>query len=92
VFEENLEAQRRKCLFRKHADAIAAQPYYSKGINSDGGEAGVGVVTSAAKRAFMHKFSEQEFWGLVPKIRQGTRRWPSKCVSHTSVKLHATSG
>uniref|UniRef100_A0ACD5WCJ0 Uncharacterized protein n=1 Tax=Avena sativa TaxID=4498 RepID=A0ACD5WCJ0_AVESA len=66
VFEENLEAHVGKCPFRKHADALAAQPYYSKGINSGGGEAD---VTSAAKRASVHKLSEEEFWGLVAKIR-----------------------
>ncbi|KAM0878834.1 hypothetical protein ACQ4PT_034646 [Festuca glaucescens] len=69
VFEENLEAHVGKCPFRKHADALAAQPYYSKGINSGGGEAGGGAVTSAAKRASVHKLSEEEFWGLVAKIR-----------------------
>ncbi|KAM0928284.1 hypothetical protein ACQ4PT_002389 [Festuca glaucescens] len=69
VFQENLEAHVGKCPFRKHADALAAQPYYSKGVNSGGGEAGGGVVTSAAKRSSVHKLSEQEFWGLVAKIR-----------------------
>ena len=69
MFEENLEAHVGKCPFRKHADALAAQPYYSKGINSGGGEAGVAAVTSAAKRASVHKLSEEEFWALVAKIR-----------------------
>ncbi|CAM0877705.1 unnamed protein product [Alopecurus aequalis] len=69
VFEDNLEAHVGKCPFRKHADALAAQPYYSKGINSGGGESGAATVTSAAKRASVHKLSEEEFWGLVAKIR-----------------------
>nr|BAJ88805.1 predicted protein [Hordeum vulgare subsp. vulgare] len=69
VFEENLEAHVGKCPFRKQADALAAQPYYSKGINSGGGEAGGAAVTSATKRASVHKLSEEEFWGLVVKIR-----------------------
>nr|XP_051177221.1 tRNA:m(4)X modification enzyme TRM13 isoform X1 [Lolium perenne] len=66
VFEDNLEAHVGKCPFRKHANALAAQPYYSKAINSGGGGA---ALTSAAKRAAVHKLSEQEFRGLVAKIR-----------------------
>jgi tRNA:m4X modification enzyme len=66
VFEDNLEAHVGKCPFRKHADALAAQPYYSKGVNSGGGGA---AVSSAAKRAAVHKLSEEGFWGLVAKIR-----------------------
>ena len=69
MFEDNLEAHVGKCPFRKHADALAAQPYYSKGINSGGGEAGGAAITSAIKRASVHKLSEEEFWGLVAKIR-----------------------
>lgn len=67
MFEENLEAHVGKCPFRKQADALAAQPYYSKGINSGGG--GGADVTSATKRALVHGLSEEEFWGLVAKIR-----------------------
>jgi tRNA:m4X modification enzyme len=66
VFEDNLEAHVGKCPFRKHADALAAQPYYSKAINSGGGG---GAVTSAAKRVAVHKLSEQDFRGLLAKIR-----------------------
>ncbi|XP_037444302.1 tRNA:m(4)X modification enzyme TRM13-like isoform X1 [Triticum dicoccoides] len=69
VFEENLEAHVGKCPFRKQADALAGQPYYSKGINSGGGDAGGAAVTSASKRASVHKLSEEEFWALVGKIR-----------------------
>ncbi|XP_006650853.1 tRNA:m(4)X modification enzyme TRM13 [Oryza brachyantha] len=68
VLEENLEAHVSKCPLRKHAAALAAQPFYSKGINSGVGEGG-GGVTSAAKRAAVHKLVEDELRALVEKIK-----------------------
>ncbi|TVU43907.1 hypothetical protein EJB05_03327, partial [Eragrostis curvula] len=68
VLEENLEAHVSKCPLKKQAAALAAQPYYSKGVNSGGGETGRGV-TSAEKRAILYKLTEEEFRGLLRKIR-----------------------
>ncbi|WVZ61144.1 hypothetical protein U9M48_011062 [Paspalum notatum var. saurae] len=68
VLEENLEAHVGKCPLKKHVAALAAQPYYSKGINSGGGETGRGV-TSAEKRAAVYRLTEDEFQGLIGKIR-----------------------
>ncbi|KAL6636586.1 hypothetical protein ACP70R_024158 [Stipagrostis hirtigluma subsp. patula] len=68
VLEENLEAHVGKCPLKKQATALAAQPYYSKGVNSGGGEAGRGV-TSAEKRAAVYWLTEEEFRGLLGKIR-----------------------
>ncbi|TVU44301.1 hypothetical protein EJB05_03737, partial [Eragrostis curvula] len=68
VLEENLEAHVSKCPLKKQAAALAAQPYYSEGVNSGGGETGRGV-TSAEKRAIIYKLTEEEFRGLLGKIR-----------------------
>uniref|UniRef100_A0A0E0KL58 tRNA:m(4)X modification enzyme TRM13 n=1 Tax=Oryza punctata TaxID=4537 RepID=A0A0E0KL58_ORYPU len=68
VLEENLEAHVGKCPLKKQAAALAAQPFYSKGINSGGGEGG-GGVTSAAKRAAVHKLTEDELRALIEKIK-----------------------
>ncbi|CAN6297178.1 unnamed protein product, partial [Urochloa humidicola] len=68
VLEENLEAHVGKCPLKKRAAALAAQPYYSKGINSGGAEAGRGI-TSAEKRAAVYRLTEDEFRGLLGKIR-----------------------
>uniref|UniRef100_A0A0E0D956 tRNA:m(4)X modification enzyme TRM13 n=1 Tax=Oryza meridionalis TaxID=40149 RepID=A0A0E0D956_9ORYZ len=70
VLEENLEAHVGKCPLKKQAAALAAQPFYSKGINSGGGE-GRGGVTSAAKRALVHKLTEDELRALIEKIKSG---------------------
>ncbi|KAF0912343.1 hypothetical protein E2562_014011 [Oryza meyeriana var. granulata] len=68
VLEENLEAHVSKCPLKKQTAALAAQPFYSKGINSGGGEGG-GGVTSAAKRAAVHKLTEDELHALIEKIK-----------------------
>uniref|UniRef100_A0A0D9ZFD4 tRNA:m(4)X modification enzyme TRM13 n=1 Tax=Oryza glumipatula TaxID=40148 RepID=A0A0D9ZFD4_9ORYZ len=68
VLEENLEAHVGKCPLKKQAAALAAQPFYSKGINSGGGEGG-GGVTSAAKRALVHKLTKDELRALIEKIK-----------------------
>ncbi|RLN20051.1 hypothetical protein C2845_PM02G42510 [Panicum miliaceum] len=68
VLEENLEAHVGKCPLKKQVAALAAQPYYSKGINSGGAEAGRGI-TSAEKRAAVYRLTEDEFRGLLGKIR-----------------------
>uniref|UniRef100_A0A0D9W116 tRNA:m(4)X modification enzyme TRM13 n=1 Tax=Leersia perrieri TaxID=77586 RepID=A0A0D9W116_9ORYZ len=65
VLEENLETHVSKCPFKKQAAALAAQPFYSKGINSRGGEG----VTSAAKRATVHRLTEDELRALIEKIK-----------------------
>lgn len=68
MLEENLEAHVGKCPLKKRVAALAAQPYYSKGINSGGAEAG-SFITSAEKRASVHRLTEDEFRGLLGKIR-----------------------
>ncbi|CAN6308637.1 unnamed protein product [Urochloa humidicola] len=68
VLEGNLEAHVGKCPLKKRAAALAAQPYYSKGINSGGAEAGRGI-TSAEKRAAVYRLTEDEFRDLLDKIR-----------------------
>ncbi|KAL5218706.1 hypothetical protein ABZP36_019390 [Zizania latifolia] len=68
VLEENLEAHVSKCPLKKQAAVLAEQPFYSKGINSAGGE-GRGGVTSAAKRAAVHRLTEDELRALIEKIR-----------------------
>nr|CAB3497582.1 unnamed protein product [Digitaria exilis] len=68
VLEENLEAHVGKCPLKKRVAALAAQPYYSKGINSGGAEAG-SFITSAEKRAAVYRLTEDEFRGLLGKIR-----------------------
>ncbi|XP_062214076.1 tRNA:m(4)X modification enzyme TRM13 [Phragmites australis] len=68
VLEENLDAHVGKCPLKKQVAALAAQPYYSKGVNSGGGEAGRGV-TSAEKRAAVYGLTEEEFRNLLGKIR-----------------------
>nr|CAB3492597.1 unnamed protein product [Digitaria exilis] len=68
VLEENLEAHVGKCPLKKRVAALAAQPYYSKGINSGRAEAG-SFITSAEKRAAVYRLTEDEFRGLLGKIR-----------------------
>ncbi|KAK3145587.1 hypothetical protein QOZ80_3BG0254800 [Eleusine coracana subsp. coracana] len=68
VLEENLEEHIGKCPQKKQAAALAAQPYYSKGVNSGGGEVGCGV-TSAEKRAAVYRLTKEEFRGLLEMIR-----------------------
>lgn len=68
MLEENLEAHLGKCPLKKRAAALAAQPYYSKGINCGGGDVDRGV-TSAEKRAAVYRLTEEEFRGLLGKIR-----------------------
>ncbi|KAL6893762.1 hypothetical protein ACP4OV_007860 [Aristida adscensionis] len=68
VLEENLEAHVGKCPLKKQATALAAQPYYSRGVNSGGGEAGR-FVTSAEKRSAVYRLTEEEFRALLGKIR-----------------------
>ncbi|RCV40081.1 hypothetical protein SETIT_9G022900v2 [Setaria italica] len=68
VLEENLEEHVGKCPLKKQVAALAAQPYYSKGINSGGSEAGRGI-TSAEKRAAVYRLTDDEFRGLLGKIR-----------------------
>jgi tRNA:m4X modification enzyme len=69
VLEENLAAHVGKCPLKKQAAALAAQPYYAKGVNSGGGaEVGPGVA-SAEKRAAVYSLTDGEFRGLLGKIR-----------------------
>ena len=79
MLEENLEAHVGKCPLKKQVAALAAQPYYSKGINSGGAEAGRGI-TSAEKRAAVYRLTEDEFGCLVRSDRC-TRQQPWPCAS-----------
>ncbi|KAG1326120.1 tRNA:m(4)X modification enzyme TRM13 [Cocos nucifera] len=67
----NLESHIKRCPFRKQAQALESQPYYSKGINSDGGagELEEDNVGSAAKRRAIFELSVTEFHNLVKKIK-----------------------
>ncbi|KAI4986348.1 hypothetical protein ZWY2020_018978 [Hordeum vulgare] len=68
VFEENLEAHVGKC---PSGSRPTRSPHSrtTQGHQLRRGEAGGAAVTSATKRASVHKLSEEEFWGLVVKIR-----------------------
>ncbi|XP_010914706.1 uncharacterized protein [Elaeis guineensis] len=71
VLHENLESHIKRCPFRKQAQALESQPYYSKGINSGGGAGDLEEenVGSAAKRRAIFKLSVTEFHDLVKKIK-----------------------
>ncbi|URE02480.1 U11-48K-like CHHC zinc finger [Musa troglodytarum] len=70
VSGENLKSHVKRCPFKKQAQVLENQPYYSKGINS--GSSGDGkddAVGSAAKRNAIFRMSVQEFHGLLGKIK-----------------------
>ncbi|RRT83969.1 hypothetical protein BHE74_00045028 [Ensete ventricosum] len=70
VLGVNLKSHVKRCPFKKQAQVLESQPYYTKGINS--GSSGDGkddAVGSAAKRNAIFRMSVQEFHGLLGKIK-----------------------
>ncbi|XP_078149300.1 methyltransferase isoform X1 [Carex rostrata] len=67
VLQDSLELHIKRCPFKKQADALEAQPYYIKSINS--GNSDEPLVSSAEKRGLIRKLNTSEFWGLIHKIK-----------------------
>ncbi|XP_065033929.1 uncharacterized protein LOC103983726 isoform X2 [Musa acuminata AAA Group] len=70
VSGENLKSHVKRCPFKKQAQVLESQPYYSKGINSgSSGDGKADAVGSAAKRNAIFRMSVQDFHGLLGKIK-----------------------
>jgi tRNA:m4X modification enzyme len=67
VLQDSLELHIKRCPFKKQADALEAQPYYAKSINS--GDSDEPLVSSAEKRGSIHELATSEFWDLIHKIK-----------------------
>lgn len=67
MLQDSLELHIKRCPFKKQADALEAQPYYTKSINS--GDSDEPSVSSAEKRGSIRELGTSEFWGLIHKIR-----------------------
>ncbi|KAJ3669313.1 hypothetical protein LUZ60_011263 [Juncus effusus] len=67
VFQDSLDSHIKKCPLRKQIDALNAQPYYSKSINS--GDSDEPTVNSAEKRKSVLSLQISDFINLISIIK-----------------------